>query len=137
MSRSLELQIFPMDIEEKLPHSFTKGAYHPSAYIYAWKKQTLEKLFEELTQSNVAIKSGEVWFIDDEIILRTIPLKSGEIKIFNWKNDKEKGEDWYDFVERAAKESLSLINHWDLEKNARTDITGKIWYNFEFSKGSK
>ncbi len=120
-------------IEDKIPDLYKKGTYHPSAFVYAWKRKNLEKLFEELMQSNIAIKRGEVWLVDEENVLRTIPLKGGGIKIFNWEVVRE-NDDWYDFVERSIKEAIDLINFWDIEKNVRIDKEHSLWYHFEFEE---
>ncbi len=119
-------------IEDKFPEKFKRTAYHPSIFVLAWKKSDLEKLFEELMASNTAIKSGEVWLVDEGKIGLVIPLKNGGIETFSWKTSREKNEQWYDYVERAAKESMNLIVNWNLEKTARVDLSKKIWYHLEF-----
>src|SRR5256885_13638084 len=98
-----------MVIEDKFPDRFKRNAYHPTPFVYAWKRKELEKLFEELLQSNIAVKRGEVWVVTRDKIEHTIPLKSGQIQIFEWKNDPRQDEEWYDFVERSCKETLDLI----------------------------
>lgn len=126
-----------MVIEDKLPDRFKTVAFHPNLYVYAWKKKDLEKLFEELMQSNIAIKSGEAIIVEeDRSINRLIPLRSGEIELFSFEINLKEDEDWYDFVERSAKESLNLINFWNLEKLTRLDKNHSIWYQFNFIEDS-
>lgn len=84
-------------------------------------------------KSNIVIKTAEAIVVDEKVT-RTIPLRNGEIKLFEWKNEKEKGEEWYDFVERSMKETMNIINGWDLEKSARPDLRAKIWYHFELEE---
>jgi len=121
-------------VEDNLPESFKRIAFHPSAFFYAWKKVTLEKLFDEFLRSNIAIKNAEAILVEEKV-LRIIPLRDGQIKLFEWKNELEKGEEWYDFVERSTKEMMNVINGWDLEKNARPDLRLKVWYHFELEEG--
>jgi hypothetical protein len=123
-----------MILEDTFPDRFKKNAYHPSAFIYAWKAKELEKLFEELMQSNIAIKNGEVWAVYRDRIDMTIQLKTGQIQVFEWTNEQKEDEQWYDFVERSCKESLDTIGYWDLEKNVRPDLVKRIWYHFEFKE---
>src|SRR5581483_6636653 len=113
-----------MVIEETLPESFKRVALRPSSGFYAWKKGTLEKLFDEFLKSNIAVMAVEAIVVEEKIS-HTVPLKTGEIELFELKNEPEKGEDWYDFVERNNKETLETINGWDLEKTARPDIRNK------------
>ncbi len=64
-----------MSIEDMLPSLYRTVAYHPSAYIYAWKRKDLEQLFKELNLQNIAITKFEVWLIDKGQISSLIPLK--------------------------------------------------------------
>jgi len=121
-----------MNIEEKLLEKFRSGIYHPSVFVYAWKKSVLDKLFEELMESNIAIIKGKVWLLQDNKTFEIIPLNTGEMKEFSFKSHQEKGEDWFDFVERSVKDAQNIINSWEVEKNARRDLKNKIWYHFEF-----
>lgn len=122
-----------MAAEDKIPDSFKRVAFHPSAYFYAWKKTNLEKFFDELLKSNIAIKRVETIVVEEKISY-LVPLKSGQIKLFEIKNEAKKGENWYDFVERSVKETRDTINDWDLEKSARSDLKNKIWYHFELEE---
>src|SRR5258708_35942067 len=99
-----------VQIADKLPDRFKRVAYHPSAFVYAWKKNVLEKLFNELMESDIAIKSFEVWVMEEGIILKNIPLKTGKVDIFEGQHSLKKNEEWYDFVERTCKETLETIN---------------------------
>jgi hypothetical protein len=121
-----------VSVEDKIPDNFRKNAYHPSQFVYAFRKKDLEKLFEEIMKSNIAINSGEVWIIDQDDRQSLVPLESGRVEVFSWKINPQDQEQWYDFVERSCKESLNLINSWNLEKNVRLDLLDKVWYNFEF-----
>jgi hypothetical protein len=122
-------------IEDNLPEIFKRVAYRPNPFFYAWKKTNLEKLFEEFLKSNIAVMAVEAIIVEEKI-LRTVPLKSGKIQIFEWKNDEsrsvgdERDEQWYDFVERNNKEVLEEIEYWDLEKEARSDVRNRIYYHF-------
>ena len=119
-----------MPVEDLLLDSLKNVAFHPSAFFYAWKKTNLEKLFDEFLKSNIAVISVEAITVDEKV-LRTIPLKNGQIELFEWKSQSQKGEEWYDFVERVNKEVIETINYWNLEKESRSDLRGKIWYHFE------
>lgn len=123
-----------MAAEDLIPESFKRHSYHPSAFVYAWKRTNLERLFEELMQSNVAILSGEVWLIEDDRIEEIIPLASGQMDLYNWECVRGEGEEWFDFVERSAKEANKLIEVWNLEKNVRVDLAAKIYYHFNLAE---
>lgn len=122
-----------MIIEEKFPEKFKSPAYHPSLFIYAWKRNGLDKLFEEIMASNIAILGGEVWLVEGEKTLGIIPLKSGDKEVLSWKIIRQKGEEWYDFVERSVKETLEIISEANLEKKVTAATRHKIWYHFDFS----
>ena len=122
-------------IEEKLPAKFLTGAYHPSLFIYAFKRNVLDKLFEELLQSNIAILGGEVWLVEDGQSFGVIPLRDGSKTVLNWKISSLKGEEWFDFVGRSVKETLEKITGADLEKKVNTQTRQKIWYHFDFMAG--
>jgi hypothetical protein len=117
--------------EDKLPDKFKKAAFHPSHYIYAWKRTHLEKLFEEFLSSNLAILGVEVWLVEDGQTQALIPLKNGEIKNFEAKFERKKGEEGFDFAERSNKAAQEAVNLWDLEKNARLGKNDKIFYYFK------
>lgn len=123
-----------MQIEETFPDHYKNSAYHPSRFVYAWKRKDLEKLFEELMKSNIAILKAEAWLIEDDKIVSLIPLKTGEIDVFNLKNIQSPDEEWFDFVERSIKDTAGLINYWDLDKNIRPDLSSNLFYNFTFSQ---
>lgn len=124
-----------MAIEDNLPERFKRIAYHPSTFIYAWKKKDMEKLFDELMQSNIAIRSVEAWRVEeDEQVFHLIPLRSGDIKEFSAENTQEKDEEWFNFVERSCKETMEVINSWNLEKRIRNDLTQTLWYHFKFEE---
>lgn len=122
-------------IEDKLPDNFKTTAFHPSTFIYAWKRKDLEKLFDELMKWNIAIKSGEVWLVERKVIESIIPLKNGKMEVFYWKNIQAGDEEWFDFVERSRDESVDIINEWNVEENVRVDKVNKIWYHFELAEG--
>jgi len=124
-----------MTIEEKLPEKFLTGAFHPSLFIYAFKRNNLDKLFEEFMQSNIAIISGEAWLTSDEAYFGVIPLKSGGKAVLNFKIEMEKGEDWYDFVERSIKEAVEKITSADLEKKVSAGTRSRLYYHFELKEG--
>lgn len=123
-----------MQIEEKLPDIFKSRAYHPNAFTYAFRRTDLDKLFEELMQSNIAIVGGEVWLIEGGNTLSIIPKRSGEMQVFNFKVEKKGGEEWYDFVERSVKFSRDLITNWNLEKTVRLDKVNRIVYHLKLEE---
>ena len=123
-----------MAVEDQIPDIVKRHAYHPSLFVYAWKRTNLEKLFEELMQSNIAIISGEVWMVQDDLIEKIIPLMGGQMEVFNWEIEWGTAEDWYDFVERSVKETTKLIEGWNLEKMVRPDIANFLLYNFKFAE---
>jgi len=120
-----------MVIEDNLPEKFRAAAFHPSLFIYAFKRNVLDKLFEELMQSNIAILGGEAWRIEGELNFGIIPLKDGSKQVLSWKIERKAGEDWYDFVERSIKKTLELITSADLEKKVTARTRQKLYYNFE------
>ena len=120
--------------EDKLPESLKKNAYHPSQFVYAWKRSYLDKLFDEFLLNNFAITSFEVWLIEDDVISKTVPLESGQIKVFNHKFFQSKDEEWYDFVERSIKETVNALNQLNLEKTVRLDLANKVWYHYDIEE---
>lgn len=123
-----------MSIEDQIPETFRRAAFHPSSFVYAWRRKDLEKLFDELLKSNIAILRGEVWLEEDGKTVSLIPLKAGGIDVFNLENIQNLQEEWFDFVERSLKDSSELINYWDLEKNVQPNLAHDIWYHFTFAK---
>lgn len=85
-------------------------------------------------QSNIAILGGEAWKIEGDQHFGIIPLKNGEKTVLSWKINKQKGEDWYDFVERSVKETLRVIGEEDLEKRVTAGIRNKLFYHFELGE---
>src|SRR3989344_3517666 len=120
-----------MVIEDNLPEKFRAAAFHPSLFICAFKRNVLDKLFEELMQSNIAILGGEAWRIEGDLNFGIIPLKDGSKEVLSWKIKRKAGEDWYDFVERSIKKTLELITSADLEKKVTARTRQKLYYNFE------
>ncbi len=123
-----------MTIEDQLPEIYKKTAYHPSAFVYAWKKKDLEKLFDELNLSNMAILSAEAWLVEDEVITSLIPLQGGDIQVYFVTNKQQDDEEWNDFVNRTTKDTLQIINGWNLEKSVSPQYVHKIWYHFKFQE---
>lgn len=121
-----------MVIEDGLPEKFRAVAYHPSLFIYAFKRNVLDKLFEELLASNIAILSGELWVAEGDQIRGVIPLKSGDKAVLNWKIKSQAGESWFDFVERSVKETLEVISQANLEKKVTASIRSRLYYHFDF-----
>lgn len=121
-------------IEDNLPERFRSSAYHPSLFVYAFKRNVLDKLFEELLASNIAILSGELWVAEGEVTRGVIPLKNGDKTVLNWKIKREEGEIWFDFVERSVKEALEVITRTNLEKKVIASVRNKLWYHFEFKE---
>jgi hypothetical protein len=121
-------------IEDTFPDNFKRVAYHPSMFIYAWRRRSLEKLFEELNMSNIAVSGVEVWKVEKDIIEVLIPLSNGDIQIFSHKTLQQKEEEWNDYVNRSTKETLDIISDWNLEKKTNKDKVSKIFYHFEFLK---
>jgi len=123
-----------MTIEEKLPEKFKVLAFHPSLFTYAFKRNVLDKLFEEFLQSNIAIEGGEAWVTADDKYFGVIPLRNGDKTVLNWKITKVKGEEWFDYVERSIKESLNIITSTDLEKKVSAGIRNRLFYHFKLVK---
>jgi hypothetical protein len=126
-----------MIIEDKFPERFLTGAFHPTLFIYAFKRTVLDKLFEEVMQSNIAILGGELWLGQGELMQGVIPLKNGGKAILNWKIKREKGENWYDFVERSVKETLSVIADANIEKQVSASTRSRLFYHFDFAEESE
>ena len=125
-----------MILEDKLPDSFKRSAFHPSRFEYAWRRRDLDKLFEEFMQWNFAIERGEVWVVEGEHVTELIPLKGGGIKVFLWKIKYKDDEEWFDYVERSIKESIELISSWDLEKDVMIDKRNRVYYHFKLVEQS-
>jgi hypothetical protein len=123
-----------MIIEDSFPERFRNAAFHPTIFIYAWKRNTLDKLLEEVMQSNIAILGGEAWVASGELMQGVIPLKNGGKAVLNWKIKRQDGEEWYDFVERSVKETLTVIADTDLEKKVSAGIRNRLYYHFDFSE---
>lgn len=123
-----------MIIEEKFPDKFRNSSFHPSVFVYAWKRSVLDKLFEEAMAGNIAILGGEAWVAEDELVRGVIPLKNGGKTVLNWKIKREEGEEWYDFVERSVKKTSNVIGEADLEKLVTDGIRNKLYYHFNFSE---
>lgn len=123
-----------MPTDDFIPEHFKNIAFKQNAFSFAWQKNNLEKFFEELLNSNIAILSFEVWLVQKEKVTHVIPLKNGNMKVFNYVIYKKDKEEWFDFVERSLKEVMEVINRWNLEKMVRNDLFNKIFYNFKFEK---
>lgn len=121
-------------IEDKLPEKFLEAAFHPSLFVYAFKRTVLDKLFDEFLASNIGIVKGEAWVASDDGYFAVIPLKNGGKAVLNWKIEKQKGEDWYDFTERSIKETLSVIADANLEKRISPSTRSRLYYNFELEE---
>jgi hypothetical protein len=121
-------------LEDKLPESVKKNAYHPSEYVYAFKKSYCDKLFDELLLNNLAILGFEVWIIEDGVVEKTVPMQDGQIEIYSGKYQLELNEQWYDFVERTVKKTADTINLLNLEKNVRLDLADKVYYHFKLAE---
>lgn len=123
-----------MITEEKLPEKFRITAYHPSLFVYAFKRTVLDKLLEEFMQSNIAILGGEAWVAEEDRYFGIIPLKNGDKSVLSWKVKRISGEDWFDFVERSAKESISAITEANLEKKVSAFVRNKLFYHFNLEE---
>lgn len=123
-----------MVIEDNLPERFRTSAYHPTLFIYAFKRQVLDKLFEEFLASNIAIVSGEAWLGEEDKYFGVIPLKNGDKTVLSWKISRLEGEEFYDFVERSIKESASVIADKDLEKKVTARVRNKLYYHFKLTE---
>ncbi len=121
-------------IEDNLPLGFHMVAYHPSKFVYAWKKKDLEKLFDEFNMSNIAIKSIEAWLIIDDKITSLIPLKHGDIQIFEHKTKQADDEEWNDYVNRGNKEVLETVNGWHLDRMVALEHINDIWYHLNITQ---
>lgn len=126
-----------MVIEEKLPERFRNASYHPSLFIYAWKRDVLDKLLEEIMQCNIAVLGGEAWLVQGNQTFGVIPLRKGTKEVLSWKIKRQKGEEWYDFVERSVKETTEVISFKDLEKKVTNQVKQKIYYHFELGEENK
>lgn len=123
-----------MVIEDNLPERFRTSAYHPTLFIYAFKRQVLDKLFEEFLASNIAIISGEAWLGEGDRYFGVIPLKNGDKTVLSWKISRLEGEEFYDFVERSIKESASVIADKNLEKKVTASVRNKLYYHFKLTE---
>lgn len=120
-------------IEDKLPEKFLTASYHPSLFIYAWKRNLLDKLFEEFLAANIAVLGGEAWLVEGENFFGVIPVKDGSRDVLSWKIGKNEGEEWYDFVDRSVKESLKIITDKDIELKVSNKVKKKIYYHFDLA----
>ena len=123
-------------MEDKLPDKFKIGAFHPSLFIYAFRRNVLDKLFEEIMQSNVGVLGGEAWVVADEKYFGVIPLKNGDKTVLSWKIEIKKDEEWYDFVERSVKETLTVVSDKNLEKQVTASVRNRLYYHFKFKEES-
>lgn len=119
-------------IEDNFPEKFRAISFHPSLFIYAWKRNNLDKLFEEVMAGNIAILGGEAWVVSEDQSFGIIPLRDGSRDVLSWKISLKKGEQWYDFVERSVKETLRIIAEKDLELKVSNQVKKRIYYHFEF-----
>lgn len=124
----------PILLEDSFPDLLKNVAYHPSAFIYAWKKRNLERLFKELNMSNIAVTGAEVWQVEEGVMNSLISMKNGEIRSYRFNLKIEEDEEWSDFVDRSTKEASEIINGWDLEREVLREKKEKICYHFFFAE---
>lgn len=121
-----------MENKYKLLEMFHDKTISLNSGEIGFKRKDLEKLFEELLKYNIAVTFTEAVIFDQTQVQRLIPIKNGEILVFNFKVTKKDNENWFDFVERCAKETLDKINFWDIDKNIRRDLKSDLVYILDF-----
>lgn len=123
-----------------LPEKAKEAIFNTLGEEYAWKRADIADVVEALTEENYAILGGEAWLVENGSVWGMLPLRSGGTALFAWDADKQASETWQQFVQRAAKETLSWIEKSNADEEIPIEKREFVCYNLtyvteqEFSK---
>lgn len=126
------MNTLPVKEEDQLSKGIQKIAYQANNGELAWKKGDIPQVVKKLSKLNIAILGGEVWAIDNKTIYGILPLKDGVSSVFHWSTEREKNEEWNQFVKRSIQETITAVNNLNPEDEVREDIADKLYYNLTF-----
>jgi len=115
---------------DRLPEILTHNAFHEPNGEYAWKKDDIINILNELAKLNYATLGGEIWGVKDNKIYGVLPSKSGGIGVYSWHSKpKKENEDWNTFVQKCLRENIETINNLHPEQKINEEFINHIYYN--------
>ncbi|MDQ3633108.1 MAG: Imm40 family immunity protein [Acidobacteriota bacterium] len=115
-----------------LPEKAKETIFHTSGEEYAWKRDDVADVVESLTEEDYGILGGEAWIVENGSVWGILPLRSGGTAVFAWDTDKRALETWKQFVQRAAKETLSWIEKLNTEDDVPPEKSAFVCYNLTY-----
>ena len=115
-----------------LPEKAKETIFHTSGEEYAWKRADIPDVVEALAEEDYAILGGEAWTVENGVICPTVPMPDGNSAIFVWDTEKRAFETWKQFVQRAAKETVSFIDKYNTEDEVPPEESAFVCYNLTY-----
>lgn len=106
----------------KFPQNIIDLGVTISSGEFAWKKDDIEIVLNELKKYDISIIGGEVWALEIEIssnipklattinnvsVIGILPMKDGSSSVEHW--DIDMVENWEEFKQKSFNETLPLI----------------------------
>ena len=113
------------------PANLERNAYRGSNGEFGWTYEQVPQVIEMLRANAMGILGGELWWVQNENDGWTglIPQRHGEPAVYCWDSDRQPGESWARFVNRAADEALDFAAKWPERMDTPPDLPGRVLCN--------
>ncbi len=123
----------------RIPKELEQVAFKASNGELSWKRIHIPMVVEFLVNQHFAILGGELWWVPPGASHWTglIPQKTGPDGVYTWETERHNAEDWLDFINRCAQDTIEAIYKWPEENELREDIASQILYNLTWISESE
>ena len=110
------------------PADLIQGSYSNNGE-YGWTRAQIPRVVEVLVAQRMGILGGEVWWVHRRLEV-LIPQRRSETPfIYAWETRRRRDEPWHAFIQRAAAETVHIVQDWPGPDDLPTDLPGQILYN--------
>jgi hypothetical protein len=121
------MSVIPADLEQT--------AYRDPNGELAWARDDALRLIGAVAGQELAISSGEVWFVPEGARQWTalVPQRaSARPGAYAWATQREAGEDWAAFVARCRTEASTSVSRMPGQDDLPDNLAGRILYNLNW-----
>lgn len=113
--------------------SVLASAFGAGDGAYAWKKEALPEVIDQLAAAGMAVVGGEVWGLQDFEIFGAVPTRKGSTRIFAWSAPPKAADtDWPTYIRQCRRFAHQAIRDLHAEDEVAPRFRNQLVYHLQF-----
>ena len=113
--------------------SVLASAFGAGDGAYAWKKEDLPEVLDQLAAAGMAVVGGEIWGLRDFEIFGAVPTRQGSTRIFSWSAPPQPPDTgWPTYIRQCLRFAHQAIRDLRAEDEVAPRFRDKLVYHLQF-----